>query len=745
MSYHYSSTNRSSSATPSRRTSQASSVRTTSSTRTSGVALDVNGYYPLYLTSAEAVAASPAPTEIRPGETTQGFHTHVLNGRTYYMPNGLIMNVTQFHGNYQTPQIKQVTTDLRPRPLGKPSEIIDEDEVYIKFNEETDTEEFVEISQYNCLVPFESSETVHTVAVGESIQDAVDAAGEGDVIELAVGTHYETVVINEGKKIILRGSGASPFSTKLRPSKLDDGSNANRNTGGLCILLQKDQQSLVAPETGLVVENLNLSGFGRLVNYAKPGTQNFYDITIGGSMYLETGDVLLRDCQISGGSNIATMIFADTPVNLCIQNCRFNSGDPDSPNGPYAGNQPGLGKETPVDSSPGFFIDQGQASVVSYGPSLTIKDCALPRSFSSRSKLGGFVFYAPDSALDRERDSSVDRGVLKIINTYAYGARNGGQDGCFAAAFHSDVYIGNCTVAFQRAGMTVKFMGNGSVLHADRGCNVYLLCNLFVDNDNVQAVIQGRFQGGGVQNQRNTIPKQPPYPSTAQLSDVVLKDFDSKIKFLAGNVFGYYEKKNICLSNPDGDNPDPCITPSFALEPSDYGEVFTVDPLKNTTELVAEESLFQNFTQKSYFENLIPFYFIDYYFFLPDVDPDYPDTNARPMRSLIRYSDPRPEPGYSEFGLQGFDLRVRSVKEGYANPIPYSSGFTRKEFYSMLGLAFPYEDQNDVARPTINFDPGALQTEWFTDTNEDGGQISDPDISDDNPSIDIDNTIENIP
>ena len=225
MSYHGSSTNRSSSVTPSRRTSQTSTTRATSSTRTPGVALDVNGYYPLYLTSAEAVAASPAPTEIRPGEKTQGFHTHVLNGRTYYMPNGLIMNVSQFHGNYQTPQIKQVTTDLRPRPLGKPGEIIDEDEVFIKYNEETDTEEFVEIPQYNCLDPFERSENVHTVAVGESIQDAVDAAGDGDVIELAVGTHYETVVINEGKKIILRGSGTSPYSTRLFPTKLDDGSN----------------------------------------------------------------------------------------------------------------------------------------------------------------------------------------------------------------------------------------------------------------------------------------------------------------------------------------------------------------------------------------------------------------------------------------------------------------------------------------------------------------------------------------
>lgn len=62
--------------------------------------IDVEGYYPLYRTSTSAVAASPSPTLIREGEDTIGYHTHRLGGVVYYMPNGLEMGVTQFHGDY---------------------------------------------------------------------------------------------------------------------------------------------------------------------------------------------------------------------------------------------------------------------------------------------------------------------------------------------------------------------------------------------------------------------------------------------------------------------------------------------------------------------------------------------------------------------------------------------------------------------------------------------------------------------
>tara|TARA_X000001382_G_scaffold85919_1_gene61014 strand:- start:93 stop:1142 length:1050 start_codon:yes stop_codon:yes gene_type:complete len=60
----------------------------------------VDGYYPLYSTSEAAVSASPSPDSVREGETTVGYHIHALDGVKYYMPNGLVMGETQFHGDY---------------------------------------------------------------------------------------------------------------------------------------------------------------------------------------------------------------------------------------------------------------------------------------------------------------------------------------------------------------------------------------------------------------------------------------------------------------------------------------------------------------------------------------------------------------------------------------------------------------------------------------------------------------------
>ena len=59
----------------------------------------VGGYCPLYTTSRAAVAASPYPDMSRLGEKTVGYHVHVIDGGRYYMPNGLIMGETQFHGD----------------------------------------------------------------------------------------------------------------------------------------------------------------------------------------------------------------------------------------------------------------------------------------------------------------------------------------------------------------------------------------------------------------------------------------------------------------------------------------------------------------------------------------------------------------------------------------------------------------------------------------------------------------------
>ena len=56
------------------------------------VPVQKNGYYPLFLTEAEANLWSAG---------NGSSHTHEFGGVTYYMPNGLTLGVDQFHGDYQ--------------------------------------------------------------------------------------------------------------------------------------------------------------------------------------------------------------------------------------------------------------------------------------------------------------------------------------------------------------------------------------------------------------------------------------------------------------------------------------------------------------------------------------------------------------------------------------------------------------------------------------------------------------------
>jgi hypothetical protein len=65
--------------------------------------IHIDGYFPLYTDRNDAIKASPTPNVARSGERTKGYHTHFLRGKTYFMPNGLQMGVTMFHGDYDPP------------------------------------------------------------------------------------------------------------------------------------------------------------------------------------------------------------------------------------------------------------------------------------------------------------------------------------------------------------------------------------------------------------------------------------------------------------------------------------------------------------------------------------------------------------------------------------------------------------------------------------------------------------------
>ena len=62
-------------------------------------AFGVNGYYPLFSTAKDAEAVSIVST----------YHTHEFEGVEYYMPDGLEMNKTQFHGDWETPNEDETT------------------------------------------------------------------------------------------------------------------------------------------------------------------------------------------------------------------------------------------------------------------------------------------------------------------------------------------------------------------------------------------------------------------------------------------------------------------------------------------------------------------------------------------------------------------------------------------------------------------------------------------------------------
>ena len=69
----------------------------------------IAGYYPLYDTIEAATYNSPTPIESRTGENTYGYHIHDFAGQEYYMPNGLEMGKTQFHGDYDGQVIPETT------------------------------------------------------------------------------------------------------------------------------------------------------------------------------------------------------------------------------------------------------------------------------------------------------------------------------------------------------------------------------------------------------------------------------------------------------------------------------------------------------------------------------------------------------------------------------------------------------------------------------------------------------------
>jgi hypothetical protein len=88
----------------------------------------VGGYYPLYDTKEAAAVNSPTFYASRDGENTYGYHIHKFGNIEYYMPNGLEMGVTQFHGDWDGTEIPEYSSTLKPLQTQQTQVVIQEEE-----------------------------------------------------------------------------------------------------------------------------------------------------------------------------------------------------------------------------------------------------------------------------------------------------------------------------------------------------------------------------------------------------------------------------------------------------------------------------------------------------------------------------------------------------------------------------------------------------------------------------------------
>ncbi|MEU6880498.1 right-handed parallel beta-helix repeat-containing protein [Streptomyces sp. NPDC046712] len=103
--------------------------------------------------------------------------------------------------------------------------------------------------------PTANKMTVHWVEPGESIQQAVDAAGPGDTVLLSPGTYRESVRITT-PNLTLRGTGGLP--TVIEPGATDAGNACAKAGNGICVAGTESR-----PVEGVTVRSLTLRGFAK--------------------------------------------------------------------------------------------------------------------------------------------------------------------------------------------------------------------------------------------------------------------------------------------------------------------------------------------------------------------------------------------------------------------------------------------------------------------------------------------------
>ena len=105
------------------------------------------GYYPLYDTTKGAISNSP----------DSSYHIHEFNGEYYYMPDGLEMGITQFHGDWKP---KKPTINIEDFNIGGGVD-------YVSLDQLQPEEQVIQPEQQRIILPDEPEETPPPVVIPE--------------------------------------------------------------------------------------------------------------------------------------------------------------------------------------------------------------------------------------------------------------------------------------------------------------------------------------------------------------------------------------------------------------------------------------------------------------------------------------------------------------------------------------------------------------------------------------------------
>ena len=171
------------------------------------------------------------------------------------------------------------------------------------------------------------AETIHVCPTGcghANIQEAIDAAADGDIIQIATGTYYEHEVNTDGKSIIVSGETNADGT----PAVTIDG---QLNIGSVLICANGESGTTII-EHLVITGGLDVYGGGMRCTGTSPTLRNIQFTSNtgahGGGMSSTNGSPILIDCSFT--DNLATIdgggmsIREGSPI---LENCQFSDND----------------------------------------------------------------------------------------------------------------------------------------------------------------------------------------------------------------------------------------------------------------------------------------------------------------------------------------------------------------------------------------------------------------------------------